>query len=180
MKKQKFGLILLLLLLISYITVKASDVDEYFVKATMTARFPKHIEWPKDPMENNRNLFVIAVIGKNPFGSNLEFICKKATKNNNQVQVRYISKVEEIAESGCNLLFISKTSKKKLGEIVAFTETKPILTISDTKGYAEMGVHINFLIKNNKLNFEINRIAIRKSGLNVNYHLFTLAARVIN
>lgn len=180
MKKQIFGLILLILILSSHILPQSKSSEEYAVKANMTAKIPTQVTWPDELRgEIESTPFIIAVIGKNPFGSKLDLVSEKAKIKNRQVETRYISKLEEIAESGCNLLFITKTSKKKLAEIVEFTGTKPILMISDTKGYAEMGVHINILIKGGKLRFEVNRKAMRKSGLNVNYHLLKLAVRII-
>lgn len=180
MKKRTFGFIILILILITHIQSQSGGTDEYTVKASMAARFTTQIDWPQDENgDNESEPFVIAVIGKNPFGSKLDSISEKIKIKNRNVQTRYIAKVEEIVEAGCHLLFISKTSKKKLAEIVEFAGTKPILMIGDTKGYAEMGVHINILIKDGRLCFEVNRRAIRKSGLNINYHLLKLADRVI-
>lgn len=188
MSKQKFELILLFVFLCSVIQVQAGAIGkndlkapEYDLKAHMIRLFPENIEWPEDSdVRDKLKPFVIAVIGKNPFGSTLERIPQKTTIKNKKVKILYITKAEEIAESGCHLLFIAKTSKKKLSEIIAVTGDKPILTIADSKGYADMGVHINYLIKENKLRFEINPQAIKKSGFVANYHLLQLAESTID
>jgi hypothetical protein len=181
MSKQKFGLILLFVFSAWVTQVQAGASEEYKLKASMIRLLPMHIDWPENSdLHDELKPFVIAVIGKNPFGSILGEILKKTTLKNKKVKIRYISGVEDIAGSGCHLLFISKISKKKLSEIIAVAGDKPILTLADRKGCAEMGVHINFLVKENKLRFEINRQALRQSGLMINYHLLQLADRIIN
>lgn len=181
MSKRKFGLILLFVFSISVTQVQAGAVQEYELKASAIRLFPMHIEWPgNSDVHDELKPFVIAVIGKHPFGPAFEKIPKKYIIKNKKVKILFISGVEEIAESGCNLLFISKTSKKKISEILAVAGDKPILTIADRKGYAEMGIHINVLVKGSKLRFEINRQAIRQSGLVINYRLLQLAEKIIN
>ncbi|MFC2154891.1 YfiR family protein [Acidobacteriota bacterium] len=180
MLKRKIGLFLLFVSFCSVTMVKAGTSEEYALKVSMIRLFPMHIDWPENSdLHNEQNPFVFAVIGNNPFGSTLEKIQKESTIKNKKVKILYISKVEEIAESGCHLLFIPKTSKKKLSEIIAVTGDKPILTIADSKGYADMGVHINIRVRGSKLRFEINQKTIRQSGFVPNYHFLKLAERII-
>jgi len=188
MSKRKFGLILLLVFSTSLTQVQVGAIEgsdlkapEYVLKATMISLFPSHVEWPENSdMHDELKPFVFAVIGKNPFGSILGKIQEESIMKNKKVKILYISEVEEIVESGCHLLFIPKTGKKKLSEIIAVTGDKPILTIADSKGYADMGIHINILVRGSKLRFEINRPAIRRSGLVVNYRLLQLAKRIVD
>jgi hypothetical protein len=79
------------------------------------------------------------------------------------VEIRYISKPEEIGN--CHILFISKSIDKELEEILAVTRGKPILTIGETKGFAEKGVLFNLYIRRDEIRFEINALAMRESRL---------------
>ncbi len=158
----------------------AQAEDEYRLKAAFLSKFTMYFDWPADSDVNNpAKPFVIAVIGANPFGSHLAAICSITKVKDKEIKVFYISRVEEIAAAGCNLLFIAGTDDKKLAEILTYTGNKPILTVSDGKDFAEKGVHINFLIIKDKVNFEINPRAVRDARLVMNYHLLGLAARVI-
>ncbi len=76
---------------------------------------------------------------------------------------------------GCHILFIGKVSEDDLSDILAFTEHRPIVTISDTEGFAEEGVLINLYRDGNRLGFEINESAVRESGLAMSYSLLNLA-----
>jgi hypothetical protein len=59
--------------------------------------------------------------------------------------------------------------------ILSCTGNKPILTVSDTKGFAEKGVLINFYMMGDKIKFEINEKAVHESGLVMSYRLLNLA-----
>jgi hypothetical protein len=61
--------------------------------------------------------------------------------------------------------------KNNISEIIAYTKNKPILTIGDTPGFRQAGVHINFFYDRLTLSFEINEAAAKAAGLNISYHL---------
>ena len=122
-------------------------------------------------------LMVLGVIGDSPFGTILEDIYSHQKIKNRRVEIRYLSSIEEI--EGCHLLFLSESKKKELPKILSFTGEKPILTIGDTKGFADKGVLINFFHSEDKIRFEINVLAVRDSGLSMSYLLLRLA-KIVN
>jgi len=78
----------------------------------------------------------------------------------------------------CHLLFISASQRRDLAQLLSFTEDKPILTVGDSKGFAEKGVLINFHMDKHMLRFTINESAVRKSGLIMDYRLLQFATIV--
>ncbi len=102
----------------------------------------------------------------------LDDIYSKTNIKNKKVKIRYISAIDEIKNS--HLLFILK-QEKELSKILAYTQDKPILTISDTNGFSEKGTHINFYLIKKKVKIEINLEAVKKSGLKMSYLLLNLA-----
>jgi len=154
--------------------------DEYYRKAALFKVFSQYIQWPEESSTNNQlKPFIITVIGKNPFGSILEAAYHKEKRKikGKIVEIRYISRPEEITH--CHILFISKFFKMKLEEILAITRKKPILTIAETKGFAERGVLFNLFISKNEIRFEINTATLRESQLIVDSQLLSVA-RIIN
>jgi hypothetical protein len=169
--------IVILLLPLSLFTVTK---DEYYRKAALFKVFSQYIQWPENSdMKDLSKPFVIGVIGKNPFGPILEkaYSQEEYKIKNKKVEIRFISKMEEI--EGCHILFISKFFKEELEEILDLTRKKPILTIAETKGYAERGVLFNLYISKNEIRFEINTAALRESQLIVDSQLLSVA-RIIN
>lgn len=142
----------------------------YEEKANLLEPFTRFIDWPPaSAVDDPSKPFKIQVLGHNFFGPYLDKIFIRKKIKGNPVVVRCISKIEEI--SNPHLLLISKSMKNKISEIIAYTKNKPILTIGDTRGFCQAGVHINFFYHGLKLSFEINNKAATAAGLNISYHL---------
>ena len=65
--------------------------------------------------------------------------------------------------------------KNKLHKIISLTRDKPILTISDAKGFAKNGDLMDFYTHDNLIRFEVNEKAVRESGLSMSYLLLKVA-----
>lgn len=148
--------------------------SEYTIKAVFLEHFTRFIEWP-EPLEtaDTSQPFYVAVIGENPFGSILDQIYSEQKIKNRRVEILHFVTPDDITD--CHILFISSTNKEILSEILERTRDKPILTVSDTEGFAENGVLINFYLSGNRIKFEINEKAVHESGLIVSYRLLSLA-----
>jgi hypothetical protein len=152
--------------------------SEYTIKAVFLEHFTRFIEWPDSSgITDTSTPFIVAVIGENPFDSILEQTYAKQKIKNKNVEIRYISTPDEIAD--CHILFISSTNKDILPEILARTSNKSILTVSDTESFAQKKVLINFYLSGDKIKFEINEKAVHESGLVMSYRLLNLA-RIVN
>lgn len=135
------------------------------------------IEWQNENAENE-NIFVIGIIGNHKFGKVMEETYANRKIHGKKLAVIFIEDNSEINK--CDVIFIPKLNKDKLNEILEFVKKKPVLTISDTKGYAEKGVHINFYTEKNNIRFEINEKSVKESGLKMNHLLLSLAKIVEN
>lgn len=152
--------------------------EEYSWKAVSFGKFSSFIKWPKKAKMDDKSLpFVVGVIGESPFGKILDiaYAEQKYKIKGKIVQVRYIKadRLDEIP--GCHILFISSSCKDTLSNILAITREKPILTIADTKGYAERGVLINFFISKKKIRFEVNESLFTEAELKVDSRLLQMA-----
>lgn len=157
----------------------AAQPSEYLLKAAFLEKFARFTDWPKHHFDNTNEPFVISVIGKNPFQDSLEKLYAKGRIKNRAVKIRYIKKEDQIP--GSHILFICKSEKKKLTRLIKFTKDYPILIISDTKGFAQEGSHINLYIRaNGTLHFEINPEASRNAGLKIQVILLEIAKIIRN
>ena len=148
--------------------------NPYEEKANKLEPIAQFITWPENStVDDRRKPFVISVIGQNLFDKYLDDIYKKKKIKDKKVNIRYISRIDEISDS--NLLFISQSLKDRVSEIVAFTKNKPILMVGDTRGFIQRGVHINFFIDRFNLYFEVNQEAALASGFQISYHLLKMA-----
>lgn len=152
--------------------------NEYLLKAVFLERFTRFVEWPQDDSFNDDTKpFIIGVIKPGPFDSILAPIYKNQAIKGKPVKIRYIKKINEIHH--CHMLFIGNTGFKKLKKIIKSVRFYPVLTVSDSKGYAKRGVHINMYIDEKKqIRFEINKKAVTQSGLAISYLLLKVSKQV--
>ncbi|MCG2722708.1 MAG: YfiR family protein [Thermodesulfovibrionales bacterium] len=146
---------------------------EYRVKAAFIYNFLKFIEWPA---ANNPSL-KICVIGEDHFGNDIREMLS-GTVNNRKLSVKNISDYGELKK--CNLVFINHSEEDHLAELVNIAREYHIVTIGDTDGFAQQGVMINFYLQENKIRFEINNDAARRSGIRISSKLLNLAKIVGN
>lgn len=180
LKKKAKSTILIspLIYLILSLNPAYAEISEYDLKAVFLERFTRFVEWPADSNINDPTKpFILGVVGKNQFGSRIEEISDTLRIRDKRVVVRYISQMGQI--DGCHLLFISGKTRLKVTDIVNFTKDKPILMVSDTKGYANKGVYINYFFEKDKLRFEINQTAVTQSKLKMSSMLLQ-RARILN
>ncbi len=169
---------LLLLPFLSYTENLSAQTEEYTLKAALLERFTRFIEWPRSTnVADTSAPFVISVLGDNPFESLLEILYEKHDIKNKKVEIRYIKAVHELEST--NLLFIAQSHKTQLTDILQHVADQPILTVSDSQGYAKKGVHINFYLVEASVRFEINQQAFLRSKLHASYQLFLKLARII-
>jgi len=169
-------LLLLGAMLLSSVSYAADfDIREYSLKAVFLERFTRFIDWPAEGLpENQIGPFVISIIGNPQLADLLRDIYQTQKIQGKKVIVQNLENIDDVKNA--HLLFISRTSGKKLKEILKQATKSPVLTVSDSDGYAEQGVMINFFMsKNQKIRFEINELAIKESELYISYKLLSVA-----
>jgi len=81
--------------------------------------------------------------------------------------------------AGCQVLFISRSERERVPQILAAVKGSPVLTVGDTKGFADDGVIINFVLEGSKVRFEINTDSADRAGLKISSKLLQLAKRIV-
>jgi len=150
-----------------------SQYNEYEVKAQFMERFTQYIDWPEGSTINNPEIpFRIGIYGENHFENKLDKIAEFVKIKNKKVKLKEVD-FKNILD--CDMLFISQCSNEELSEIIRTVKYKGVLLVSDSEGFANKGVHINFYNINNKINFEINIAATHRDTFKVSSRLLKLA-----
>jgi hypothetical protein len=149
-----------------------SDQEEYNLKAAFIYRFTDYVDWGTINDEN----FTIEILGESAITAPLKEIVKDKKIKNKSVDVKEYHDINDIGQ--CEVLFISKTYSGSIESVLSKIGDKAVLIITEQKGDAEKGTHINFLISENKLRFEINLKAITKTGLHISSQLLQHAILV--
>jgi hypothetical protein len=182
--KQKFtfifGILTLLFLCTGDATAKNSQEESVEdVKAVFIWKFANLVEFPEHANVSDKNkAFVIGIMGETPVESSLNEMAR--SKKIVGKRIRVIRIVEYPQIESCNILFISEFSRKKLKDIMEVVDKLPILTIGDTEDYEKRGVMINlFLTPQNKLRFNVNRRAAKRSGISLTSKIVGMASNII-
>lgn len=146
---------------------------EYDIKALFLYNFSKYVMWPEFEAAPE---FVIGVLGSSKIQEPLQVIADEKKVGDKPIVVQVYESLEEIED--CHILFVAKDKKRELDPILEAVNSRPILTVGETKGYAESGMILNFFMKENKVKFELNRSALEQSGLTASSQLMKLAVLV--
>ncbi|MFZ4394573.1 MAG: YfiR family protein [Kiritimatiellia bacterium] len=155
---------------------QGSQRSEYEVKAAFLPLFAQFVKWPPMSFADTNAPLVIGILGDDPFGEALD----RAVKNLNAVDNRklVIKRSRKVADvKSCHVLFICKSEKDRLDQILADIAGGggAVLTVGDTDGFAARGGMINFVLRENKVRFEINRDAAAHRNLCISSELLSLA-----
>ncbi len=166
------GIVLMVVILCSTLYVHADyqSKPEYEVKSAFIYNIINFIEWP---IEHRLNGAInLCVVGKNHFGTALDSF-EYNTIGDQVFALKYVQSFQDIGDY--NVVFICPSEKKRLKQILQTLDGTNILTIGDTKGFAQQGVIINFYIKEEKVRFEINVDAAKRANLKISAKLLRLA-----
>lgn len=145
---------------------------EYEVKAACLFNFGQFVEWPAAAFAATNSPLGIGVLGADPFGEYLNQIVQNETIKGRKVTIQSSRRVEDLLS--CHVLFISKSEKGRLPQILAALGNTSVLTVGEVEGFAERGVMINFYLQGNKVRFEINPTAAQRQGLKISSQLLKL------
>jgi hypothetical protein len=145
---------------------------EYRIKAAFLYNFTSFITWPEALAGESG--FTLCVFGDNPFGDLLDKLAGKSVKDKQLVVTRLDSPALLYQ---CQLVFISEMSSDLLAPALELLHGLPVLTVSDMRGFTELGGIIEFRIIENKVRFDININAAESSGLKISSKLLSLATR---
>jgi hypothetical protein len=156
----------------AFSSIAGQPSTEYRIKAAFLYNFTSFVTWPKELAA--QPVFTLCVFGNDPFGKLLDKLAGKSVKNS-QLMVRRLDSLALLDQ--CQLVFISEMSNDRLGAALTLLHGLPVLTVSDTHGFTELGGIIEFRIIENKVRFDINIDAAESSGLSISSKLLSLATR---
>lgn len=163
--------IILFVALLSFNNLDAQTEELNKYKSLFTFNFVRYIGWPPASKHGD---FVIGVV-KNPgIANNLKSITATKKFGYQNIVIKEFKKIEEI--TNCQILYISSTANYSKNHAL-FAEklmNKNSLIITESNGAINKGSMINFVIKENKLKFEISASNAKRFGLDFSNSLMTM------
>lgn len=149
---------------------------EYEVKAAFLYNFARFVEWPAETFRDAGQPFVVAVLGRDPFGPVLDQTLSGKTVLGRRIEVKRGDRVEDVR--GAHIVFVSASERARVPSILKSLKGQGVLTVGDMDGFAERGGTINFVLRGNKVRFEINPANAEESRLRMSSQLLKLATLV--
>ena len=152
----------------------------YQHRALYLFNFAKYTEWPPEAFPGTNSPFVLGIVGKDPFGRDVDIIAGKPIKNRRLV-VRRFESLREV--HGCHLLFLGLSETNGLPEALTELQPSSTLTIAELDGFIPSHGMINLVVEQKSpgfqtIGFEINQAAAERARLKIDPQLLRLARPV--
>jgi len=148
--------------------------QEYNVKVAYLYSFGRYVEWPAESFQDDGGVFVIGVLGDDPFHGALDRIAKAKKIQGRQIAVRRFESMDDYEP--CHILFVSKTaSAEQEAKAIRALQKTHVLLAGEVPGFAVRGGTINFYVARNTVRFEVNVQAAKQQQLVINAKLLSLA-----
>jgi hypothetical protein len=145
------------------------------IKAAFLFNFTQFVEWPAAaaaPAEP----FRICVVADPAFGAAVERTVAGESINHRAIARSTPASPE--AARACQILFVGRQDSDQLDRWLAAVKGLPVLVVGESRAAWEQGVHINFVLENNRVKFDVNKDEATRSGLVISSKLLRVARNV--
>ncbi len=167
----------LLLSLLAPVQAHGGPVStEYTLKAALIFKLTRFVTWPAGRETRNDGKFGICLLGRDDFGATLDAL-QGRTVNGAPIVVDRFSQSDAIGDN-CQVVIISDSKRAFIEPITRALSDRPILTIGDSRRFADQGGMIQFVRHDQKIGFIINLQQATVAGLKIAAPLLELATIV--
>lgn len=152
------------------------DTREGAEKAAYLYKFAPFVDWPDPAAEFPSGEFRICVVGGRPPGGALDRAVKGHTVSGRPIAVHRFAGVD--SKTACSVMFVTDPDAKSVAQALAATHGSPVLTVTDGAAGPDNAGIINFVVKDGRVQFEINARAAAVNRLTISSKLLNLATRV--
>ena len=159
---------LAMLFCLPFAELQAAPTKEDKVKTAIIYKLTKFIVWPK-----RKQALTICILGEGSINIEMNRINHK----NSMGRRLSITHKDPNApfEKLCDALYIHNTDSSIVSKVIEKLKGKPVLTISDSRNFAEKGGVVGLSRKGKRINFSINQTSANAAGLTINSQLLGLA-----
>jgi hypothetical protein len=112
-------------------------------------------------------------MGRDPFGEGLLNITREKTVSGRKLEVDTVADLEHART--CQILFVASSAKMPMQQIIEGLRGASVLTVGETKGFAEQGGMIDFVLQDDRVQFDVSRTAVEQAGLKISSKLLSVA-----
>jgi len=115
------------------------------------------VTWPSQKGSSK----TLGILGSSSFGDHMASLERSAHSSSIKTIQSYSLKSLE----ACDAIFICTSEEERLSGILRSLQGRPVLTLSDTPGFAQRGVMVNMVLWGDRIALEVNLPALRRADL---------------
>lgn len=151
------------------------EVAAFTVKAAYLSKFGGFIRWPDGAFSTDTSPITICITGDSQVGAALANAARRPI-GNRPVTVRALKAFS--ADAGCHILYAGEAAPERVAQTVRAAKGAGVLTVTDLADSGAAAPVINFVIRDNRVKFEIDEQAAQENGLTISSQLLGLAVAV--
>lgn len=159
------------------------NLDENTMQIVFFERVVRLLEFPDNKLNNE---FIILIVNNDKISSKTKEIFKTQKIKEKKVNVISINlndgnenEVNKLIKQS-NLVYIDNSIKKdKFDELINSCIESKTLSFSYKSNYLTNGLNFNYVLKNNKIKYEVNQSSLQKIGYKPSYILLNYAEKVV-
>ena len=155
----------------------AQNATDEQVKAAYLYNFAKFVEWPAHAFAGSNAPIRLCVFNQDPIEADLRKIVEGKSIANHSVAV--VAVRTEAEYRACHVLFIRTAQGGQAKQILEGLRGASVLTVSDAEEFVREGGIIQFVLNNDRIQFEVNHKAAGDAQLEVSSRLLRVAKAVI-
>ena len=144
-------------------------------KSVFTLNFIRHIGWPEETKQGD---FVIGVVRNGELADWMTKLSAGKKFGFQNVVIKEFKSPDDVVD--CQVVYVSSNVNfsKHAATIVDKVNGKNTLIIGETEGATQYGAMFNFVVRDEKLKFEIHKANAAKFGLQISSKLEGMAAAI--
>jgi len=157
-------------------TAAAADDNrllEYEVKATYLYKFAPFVQWPSSAFDSPSSPLQLCVAATEAVGDVVERAAAGQSAGEHPVAVRRVPAAARV--SGCHILYLAGTRAASTAAALDAVRGTPVLTVTDGAGERDPHGVVNFVIRENRVRFQIDNQEAAENSLLISSKLLSLA-----
>jgi len=162
----------LCLLAVPRVAPAATDEDE--VKLGFLYNFTKFVEWPREAFASDQAPIVIGIAGDDASAAAFAEALAHKTSGGRSIVVRRVAETGDLPH--CHILFLRATSRRSISDVADELSGHPVLIVGETDHFLSNGGMLNFVLRSERVRFEVNLEAAQKAKLKLSSKLVQVAS----
>ncbi|HTI68021.1 MAG TPA: YfiR family protein [Caulobacteraceae bacterium] len=146
---------------------------EFTLKAAYLHKLAAFVEWPASAFESATSPIEFCIAGTSPFGKLLQQAVADQRIGAHPIEIRQLERADR--PTGCHVLYLAASNAVFVMEGLRSVRGTPVLTVTDSAFEGSAVGIVHFVLKDNRVRFEIDQGAATENQLVLSSKLLSLA-----